>query len=76
MALKYRAAARNINFSRPRAGSLLKPGAQFLDYDLFRSSGGIETHIAMMQEAGMTRVSCAWDDGHATVVVAHGKRMF
>jgi SAM-dependent methyltransferase len=55
---------------------LLKPGAQFLDYDLFRSCGGIETHIAMMQEAGMTRVSCAWDDGHATVVVAHGKRTF
>jgi SAM-dependent methyltransferase len=55
---------------------LLKPGAQFLDYDLFRSCGGIETHIAMMQEAGMTRVSCAWDDGHATIVVARGKRTF
>lgn len=55
---------------------LLKPGAQFLDYDLFRSCGGIETHIAMMQEAGMTRVSCAWDDGHATILVAHGKRAF
>jgi hypothetical protein len=55
---------------------LLKPGAQFLDYDLFRTCGGIETHIAMMQEAGMTRVSCAWDDGHATIVVGHGRRDF
>jgi SAM-dependent methyltransferase len=55
---------------------LLKPGAQFLDYDLFRSCGGIETHIAMMQEAGMTRVSCAWDDGHATIIAAHGRRVF
>jgi len=55
---------------------LLKPGAQFLDYDLFRTCGGIEAHIAMMQEAGMTRVSCAWDDGHATIVVGHGKRAF
>jgi len=59
-----------------RIAGLLNPGAQFLDYDLFRTCGGIETHIAMMQEAGMTRVSCAWDDGHATIVVAHGKRAF
>jgi len=36
--------------------------------------GGIETHIGMMQEAGMTRVSRIWDDGHAAVVVGHGKR--
>ena len=54
--------------------SLLKPGAPFLDYDLFAMSGGIETHIGMMQEAGMTRVSRTWDDGHAAVIVAHGKR--
>lgn len=55
---------------------LLKPGAQFLDYDLFRSCGGIEAHIAMMQDAGMARVSCAWDDRHAAIVVGHGKRVF
>jgi SAM-dependent methyltransferase len=53
--------------------SLLKSGAPFLDYDLFAISGGIETHIGMMQKAGMTRVSRAWDDGHAAVVIAHGK---
>jgi SAM-dependent methyltransferase len=55
---------------------LLKPGAPFLDYDLFQQHGGIETHIGMMQEAGMTRVSRAWDDGHAAIVVAYGKRKF
>jgi trans-aconitate methyltransferase len=53
---------------------LLKPGALFLDYDLFQQHGGIETHIGMMQEAGMSRVSRAWDDGHAAIIVAHGKR--
>lgn len=53
---------------------LLKPGAPFLDYDLFRSCGGIELHIAMMQEAGLTRMSSVWDDGHATIVIGHGKR--
>jgi 2-polyprenyl-3-methyl-5-hydroxy-6-metoxy-1,4-benzoquinol methylase len=54
--------------------SLLKPGAPFFDYDLFAMSGGIETHIGMMQDAGMTRVSRTWDDGHAAIIVAHGKR--
>ena len=54
--------------------SLLKPGAPFLDYDLFAVLGGIETHIGMMQEAGMTRVSRTWDDGHAAVLVGRGKR--
>jgi SAM-dependent methyltransferase len=54
--------------------TLLKPGAPFLDYDLFAMSGGIETHIAMMQEVGMSRVSRTWDDGHAAILIAHGKR--
>lgn len=53
---------------------LLKPGAPFLDYDLFSVVGGIETHIGLMQEAGMSRVSRAWDDGHAAIIVAHGRR--
>jgi len=54
--------------------TLLKPGAAFLDYDLFPIAGGIETHIGMMQEAGMSRVSRTWDDGHAAIIIAHGKR--
>jgi ubiquinone/menaquinone biosynthesis C-methylase UbiE len=55
-------------------GGLLKPGAPFLDYDLFAPTGGIEAHIGLMQEAGMTRVGRAWDDGHAAIIVAHGRR--
>jgi SAM-dependent methyltransferase len=51
---------------------LLKLGAPFLDYDLFQQSGGIEAHIAMMIEAGLTQVSREWDDGHAAILVAHG----
>jgi len=54
---------------------LLKPGAPFLDYDLFSVVGGIETHIGLMQEAGMNRVSRVWDDGHAAIIAAHGRRM-
>jgi SAM-dependent methyltransferase len=53
---------------------LLKPDALFLDYDLFAQHGGIETHVGMMQEAGMTRVSRAWDYGHAAIIIGHGKR--
>jgi SAM-dependent methyltransferase len=53
---------------------LLKPGALFLDYDLFAQHGGIETHVGMMQEAGMTRVSRAWDYGHAAIIIGQGKR--
>lgn len=53
---------------------LLKPGAPFLDYDLFPQHGGIETHIGLMQEAGMSRVFRAWNDGHAAIIIGHGKR--
>jgi SAM-dependent methyltransferase len=52
---------------------LLKPGAAFLDYDLFAQHGGIETHVVMMQEAGMARVSCVWDDGHTAIIIGRGK---
>jgi SAM-dependent methyltransferase len=53
---------------------LLKPGAPFLDCDHFQLSGGIESHIALMQEAGMTRVSRSWDDGHTAIIIGHGRR--
>ncbi len=52
---------------------LLKPGAPFLDYDLFALTGGIEAHTRMMQQAGLTRVSRAWDDGHAAIIVGRGR---
>jgi SAM-dependent methyltransferase len=53
---------------------LLKPGAPFLDYDLFRKFGGIESHISLMQEAGMTRVSRAWDEEDTAIIVGYGRR--
>jgi SAM-dependent methyltransferase len=68
-----RAADKFASVYRGVAG-LLKPGAPFLDYDLFAQHGGIEAHIGMMQEAGMTRVSRVWDDGHAAIIIGHGKR--
>lgn len=52
---------------------LLKPGAPFLDYDIFRQFGGIENHIGMMQEAGMTRVSRSWDEDSTAIIIGHGK---
>jgi len=53
---------------------LLKPGAQFLNYDIFRQFGGIESHIGLMQETGMTRVSRAWDEDRTAIIVGHGRR--
>lgn len=68
-----RAADKIVAVYRDVAG-LLKPGAPFLDYDLFAQYGGIETHIGMTQEAGITRVSRAWDDGHAAIIIGYSKR--
>ena len=53
---------------------LLKPGAPFRNYDIFQEFGGIETHIGLMQDAGMTRVSRAWDEDRAAIIIGHGKR--
>lgn len=53
---------------------LLKPDAPFLDFDIFQQFGGIETHIGMMQNAGMTRVSRAWSEEHRAIIIAHGRR--
>jgi SAM-dependent methyltransferase len=53
---------------------LLKPSAPFLDCDHFQVTGGIEAHIALMQQAGLTRVERVWDDGHSAIIVAHGRR--
>jgi ubiquinone/menaquinone biosynthesis C-methylase UbiE len=53
---------------------LLKPDAAFLNYDIYQQFGGIETHIGMMQNAGMTRVSRAWSEERHAVIVGHGRR--
>jgi SAM-dependent methyltransferase len=41
--------------------SVLKPGALFLDYDLFFDEiGGLAGNTLMLQEAGFARVDCLW----------------
>ena len=51
---------------------LLEPGGAFLDYDIFQKFGGIETHISLMHEAGMSRVTCAWQGEPAAIIVGYG----
>ena len=53
---------------------LLKPGAPFLNYDIFQQFGGIEAHIGLMQDAGLSRVSRAWNEERAAIIVGHGRR--
>jgi len=51
---------------------LLKLAAPFLDCDHFQLAGGVEGHIGLMQDAGMTGVKCVWNEGHTAIIVAHG----
>ena len=53
--------------------NLLKPGAPFLNYDHFQLAGGIENHIGLMQNAGMTRVWRVWSEGRNAIVIGHGR---
>jgi ubiquinone/menaquinone biosynthesis C-methylase UbiE len=52
---------------------LLEPAAPFLDCDYFQRVGGTPSHVKLMQEAGMADVKCVWDDGHAAIIIAHGR---
>lgn len=52
---------------------LLKPAAPFLDCDHFQLVGGTQSHMTLMQEAGMTAVKCVWDDGHTAIIIAYGR---
>ncbi len=52
---------------------LLKPAAPFLDCDHFQLVGGTQSHVKLMQEAGMTAVECVSDDGHTAIIIAHGR---
>jgi SAM-dependent methyltransferase len=53
--------------------NLLKPGAPFLNYDHFELSGGIEAHIGLMLNSGMTRAWRVWSEGRNAVVIGHGR---
>lgn len=49
---------------------LLAPAGCFLDYDYFQYAGGLDTHLAGMQDAGFESVECVWQEGAAAIVKA------
>ena len=52
-------------------GSVLKPGALFLDYDLFFDQiGGLEGNTQMLHEAGFARVDCLWQQPPLATIAA------
>jgi ubiquinone/menaquinone biosynthesis C-methylase UbiE len=49
---------------------VLKPGALFLDYDLFELIGGVATQTETLKAAGFTRVDCLWLEGPRAILAA------
>ena len=49
---------------------VLKPGALFLDYDLFELIGGVATQTEALKAAGFTRVDCLWLEGPRAILAA------
>ena len=51
--------------------SVLKPGALFLDYDLFFDEiGGLRGNTQMLQDAGFVRVDCLWQQEPLATIAA------
>jgi ubiquinone/menaquinone biosynthesis C-methylase UbiE len=50
---------------------VLKPGAPFLDYDLFERFGGIALHTRLLEEAGFARVDLIWEQLSVAVLAAY-----
>ena len=50
---------------------VLKPGAPFLDYDLFERFGGIALHTRLLEEAGFARVDLIWQQSPVAILAAH-----
>jgi ubiquinone/menaquinone biosynthesis C-methylase UbiE len=49
---------------------LLKPGASFLNYDLFNIVGGVDLHISLLTSVGFERVRCHWLQDRAAILAA------
>ncbi len=49
---------------------ILKPGALFLDCDLFAVAGGVEKHLSAIKQAGFESVECAWEQAPLAIVKA------
>jgi len=50
---------------------VLRPGAPFLDYDLFDRFGGIAVHTRLLEEAGFARVDAIWQQSPVAIVAAY-----
>ena len=50
---------------------VLKPGAAFLDYDLFERFGGIALHTRLLEKAGFARVDLVWQQSPVAILAAH-----
>jgi ubiquinone/menaquinone biosynthesis C-methylase UbiE len=49
---------------------VLKPGAVFLDYDLFDLIGGVAAQSEALKSAGFARVDCLWQESPRATLVA------
>jgi ubiquinone/menaquinone biosynthesis C-methylase UbiE len=49
---------------------VLKPGARFLDYDLFDLIGGVAAQTESLKAAGFTSVDCLWQEGPLAILAA------
>jgi ubiquinone/menaquinone biosynthesis C-methylase UbiE len=50
---------------------VLKPGAVFLDYDLFDRFGGTAVHTRLLSEAGFARVESIWQQSPVAIIAAY-----
>jgi SAM-dependent methyltransferase len=49
---------------------VLKPGALFLDYDLFDLIGGVAAQTESLKAGGFTAVDCLWQEGPRAILAA------
>jgi ubiquinone/menaquinone biosynthesis C-methylase UbiE len=49
---------------------VLKPGALFLDYDLFDLIGGVAAQTESLKAAGFAAVDCLWQEGGRAILAA------
>jgi ubiquinone/menaquinone biosynthesis C-methylase UbiE len=50
---------------------VLRPGAIFLDYDLFERFGGIPLHTRVLGEAGFAQVDLIWQQSPVAILAAY-----
>ena len=49
---------------------VLKPGALFLDYDLFDLIGGVAAQTESLKAAGFAAVDCLWQEAPRAILAA------